>query len=101
MNKLEEMTDVELEIVFQKAFHKLSITTNKFPPDILLQFYAYYKQATNDNQLRVFHQPESGEELVTAFKANALFQIRKYSQREAKIKYIEIAQKELGEDIFS
>ncbi len=98
MKKLSELNNDELDQLFELAFHKLSVTQKKFPQDTLLHFYSYYKHATNDNQLRVFHHPENGEELVTAFKANALFQIKKYSQREAKIKYIELAQKNLGEE---
>ncbi len=98
MKEVSELSHEELEKLFEHAFHKLSTTNKKFPQDTLLHFYSYYKHATNDNQLRVFHHPENGEELVTAFKANALFQIKKYSQREAKIKYIELAQKYLGEE---
>lgn len=92
----EELTDDELELVFTKAYKRVGETQKKFPQDILLHFYSYYKHATNDNKLRVFHHPENGEELVNAFKANALFQIQSMSQREAKIHYINLAKAQLN-----
>lgn len=92
----EELTDKELENVFLKAYTKVGKTKKKFAQDVLLHFYSYYKHATNDNNLRVIHQPENGEELVNAFKANALFQIKSISQREAKISYITLAKQQLN-----
>jgi len=91
-----DLTDQKLEEAFFEAYKKVGETQKKFPQDILLHFYSYYKQATNDNRLQVYHQPESGEELVNAFKANALFQIKTMSQREAKIKYIQLAKQQLN-----
>lgn len=95
MQEYSYLSEEELEQVFQEAYQKVSNTSKKFPQDVLLQFYSFYKHATNDNKLRIVHQPETGEELVNAFKANALFQIKSISQREAKISYIELAKKEL------
>lgn len=92
----ENLSDQELERVFFDAYTKVGKTNKKFPQDVLLQFYSYYKQATNDNNLRIFHQPETGEELVNAFKANALFQIKSISQRDAKISYITLAKQHLN-----
>lgn len=92
----DQLNDEELERVFFEAYAKVGKTKIKFPQDILLHFYSYYKHATNDNNLRVVHQPEPGEELVNAFKANALFQIKSISRREAKIKYIILAKKHLN-----
>lgn len=94
----EELTDEELERIFFKAYAQLGKTKKKFPQDVLLHFYSYYKHATNDNKLRVVHQPETGEELVNAFKANALFQIKSISQREAKINYIKLAKNHLHDE---
>ncbi len=91
-----KLTDNKLEEVFKNAYDKVGKTQKRFPQDILLHFYSYYKQATNDNTLQVFHQPETGEELVNAFKANALFQIKALSKREAKIKYIQLAKQQLN-----
>lgn len=92
----EKLTNEDLENVFLTAYDKVSNTKKKFPQDVLLHFYSYYKQATNDNKLQVVHQPETGEELVNAFKANALFQIKSISQREAKISYIKLAKQQLN-----
>ena len=91
-----KLDDYKLEEVFKNAYVKVGETQKRFPQDILLHFYSYYKQATNNNSLRVIHQPENGEELVNAFKANALFQIKALSKREAKIKYIELAKQQLN-----
>ena len=91
-----KLGDNKLEEVFKDAYDKVGKTQKRFPQDILLHFYSYYKQATNDNSLRVFHLPETGEELVNAFKANALFQIKALSKREAKIKYFQLAKQQLN-----
>lgn len=96
MKNYEEFTDEELEIAFLDAYTKVGKTKKKFPQDVLLHFYSYYKHATNDNKLRIVHQPETGEELVNAFKANALFQIKSISQRDAKISYIKLALQQLN-----
>ncbi len=64
------MTD--LDIKFEKAFKIASAMTKKLPPDIMLQFYAYYKRATSNNALVV----PSGNNIVrNAFKLNAYFQL--------------------------
>ena len=38
----------DLDIKFKKAFEIASGMKEKLPPDVMLQFYAYYKQATVD-----------------------------------------------------
>lgn len=99
MVNYEELSDEELEEAFKNAYTKVGNTKIKFPQDVLLHFYSYYKHAANDNKLRVIHQPENGEELVNAFKANALFQIKSISQREAKISYITLAKQQLNGEL--
>ncbi|MCH8535340.1 MAG: acyl-CoA-binding protein [Flavobacteriaceae bacterium] len=96
MKNLDKLSENELEQIFKIAFEKVSKTSIQFKQDTLLYFYAYYKHANDQSSLKVIHQPENGEELVNAFKANALFQIRGLSSRDAKIKYIELAEKYLG-----
>lgn len=96
MRNLEKLSEDELEQLFKIAFKKVSKTSIQFKQDTLLYFYAYYKHANEQSSLKVIHHPENGEELVNAFKANALFQIRGLSSKEAKIKYIELAEKYLG-----
>ena len=94
---LENLTNKELDNLFQKYYKAIRNTSKRFPQDTLLRFYSYYKLATNENQMQVQHLPENGEELINAFKANAMFQVQKINPREAKINYIKLAQKELDD----
>lgn len=95
---LKEYSEKDLDQLFEKAYVKVSETHKKFPQDVLLYFYAYYKHAKNESDLRVTQNPINGEELVNAFKANAMFQIKKFSERESKIKYIKLAKRHLGDE---
>ncbi len=88
------MTD--LDIKFEKAFEIASAMTKKLPPDIMLQFYAYYKRATSNNALVV----PSGNNIVrNAFKLNAYFQLNDVSVDEAKQKYIDLVEKYTNQKI--
>ena len=77
---------------FEEAFNRVSNSTQEFPPDVLLQFYALYKQATQKN---TFSHNEGEHELVSAFKINALLQVKAMTTKEAKEAYIEAANKYL------
>lgn len=77
---------------FEEAFIKVSNATQEFPPDVLLQFYALYKQATQKN---TFSHNEGEHELVSAFKINALLQVKGMTTQEAKEAYIEAAERYL------
>lgn len=84
------MTPEEIDIEFQKAYEKANQTTLKFPPDILLKFYAYYKQATEEGGI----SPSIDDKDVrNAFKLNALLQVKGLSALEAKKEYIELTRK--------
>ncbi|WP_299209285.1 acyl-CoA-binding protein [uncultured Dokdonia sp.] len=75
---------------FWDAFKRVREATQEFPPDVLLQFYALYKQATQENTFSY----QSGEhELVSAFKMNALLQVKSLTSDEAKREYIELTNK--------
>ncbi|MGX1024010.1 acyl-CoA-binding protein [Psychroflexus sp. MBR-150] len=95
---LSQLNAKELEQAFQKAYQAVSETDKGFQQDTLLYFYAYYKHATKEFNLNLKHHPHNGEQLVNAFKMNALFQIRHLSVKQSKIKYIELAIKHLGDD---
>ncbi|MBJ2176361.1 acyl-CoA-binding protein [Aureibaculum sp. A20] len=82
MSKLDER--------FIAAFDIASAMTQRIPPDTMLMFYAYYKQATKGGN---FKQPTEGIPLKNAFKLNAWFQIKNLSIDEAKEKYIELVEK--------
>ncbi|MFC4689643.1 acyl-CoA-binding protein [Dokdonia genika] len=77
---------------FEDAFRKVSNSSQEFPPDVLLQFYALYKQATQKN---TFSHNEGEHELVSAFKINALLQVKSMTEDEAMEAYVEAAKKHL------
>lgn len=82
----------QLDIEFEEAYRIASSTKIKLPPDIMLQFYAYYKQATKGNN---YEEPSGGVELRNAFKLNAWFQLNHLSEKAAKKIYIELVNKYL------
>ncbi|MBQ0733468.1 acyl-CoA-binding protein [Aquimarina celericrescens] len=84
------MTEEELNIAFNKAYERACNTKILLPPDVMLHFYAHYKQATHADG---FYTPSGKSELRNAFKLNALFQVKDLTQKEAKIKYIELVNK--------
>ncbi|MBQ0787205.1 MAG: acyl-CoA-binding protein [Oceanihabitans sp.] len=79
------MTSEELEITFRDAVARINAHKEPFPADLLLRLYAYYKKSTND-----YSRPSSKKEIINAFKTNALFQIQKITQDEAKQTYIDL-----------
>lgn len=86
----------DLDRRFKKAFELASEMTEKLPPDIMLQFYSYYKHATtNDSQV----VPSGNDMVRNAFKLNAYFQIANISSDQAKIEYIKLAEKYTGKKI--
>lgn len=74
---------------FKTAFDIASAMTQRIPPDIMLKFYAYYKQATKGEN---YKQPTGGIPLKNAFKLNAWLQIKNLSIDEAKEKYIKLVE---------
>ena len=80
----------DLDKKFEKAFEIASAMTEKLPPDVMLQFYAYYKQATHGMPS---YLPTGDNEVRNAFKLNAWFQVNNLSEDEAKIRYIELVEK--------
>ncbi len=81
-----------LDKKFEEAYKIASETTIKLPPDIMLQFYACYKQATKGSNYR---QPSGDVELRSAFKLNAWFQVNHLTEKEAKKEYIKLVNKHL------
>lgn len=78
---------------FHKAYEMASNTTLKFPPDVMLRFYAYYKRATHRDG---FYTHGNGEDVRNGFKANALLQVKSISQAQAKTKYVEMVEEHIG-----
>lgn len=85
----------EDNVKFLKAYEMASSTTRQFPPDILLHFYALYKRATERNGFYV--PPSSQGDLRSAFKLNALVQVKDLSKNEAQVRYIELVEEYIGE----
>lgn len=80
---------------FNRAYELASTTELSFPPDIMLSFYAYYKKATEKNG---FYLPSSDQgDLRSAFKMNALVQVKNLSKEDAQEKYIALVEKHIGE----
>jgi len=84
----------KLEVEFQEAYEKATHTKLRFPPDLMLHFYAYYKRATNDSEIYNLANPDD-EQLITAFKMNAIFQVKNLSSNEAKKEYIKLVNKHI------
>lgn len=82
----------KLNAEFEKAYEISSTTTLKLPPDVMLQLYAYYKQATKGTN---YEQPSGNMELRNAFKLNAWFQLSQLSEDKAKKEYINLVNKHL------
>ena len=83
-----------LDIRFEKAFEEASAMTEKLPQDLMLRFYAYYKQATYGDTSR-----PNRFDVRNAFKYNAWLQVRGLTQDEAKEKYIELTNNLTGNKI--
>ena len=82
----------DLNTRFNDAYQLASNTSEKLPQDVMLQFYAYYKQATRGNN---YEQPSGNIELRNAFKINAWFQLNHLTEDEAKLEYIKLVKKYL------
>ena len=83
----------ELDRRFNRAFEIASAMTKKLPPDVMLQFYSYYKHATTEDTV----VRPSGDNMVrNAFKLNAYFQIANISADDAKKEYIGLVEKHTG-----
>ena len=79
------MSRKELDIEFEEAVARVNAHKEPFPADTLLKLYAYYKKANND-----YSKPKSKKDIINAFKINALFQVEKISEDEAKRTYIDL-----------
>lgn len=82
----------DINTQFNEAYELASNTSEKLPQDVMLQFYAYYKQATRGNN---YGQPSGNIELRNAFKLNAWFQLNHLSEDQAKLEYIKLVKKYL------
>ena len=82
----------DLNTKFEEAVELALSTEEKLPPDIMLQFYAYYKQATKGSN---YGGHSANDDLRNAFKLNAWFQLNHLSEEKAKKEYIKLVKKYL------
>ena len=80
--------DSDLDIAFKKAFDKISNLKEGVAPDIMLKFYAFYKQANYGSKFSF----NSGLNVRSAFKFNAWMQLNGMSAKQAKKEYIMLAE---------
>lgn len=74
---------------FLKAFGAAnSMDDILIPIDLRLQFYAYYKQATVNSSLS--YLTNDPDQIRSAFKMNAILQVKNLSADEAKQAYIDL-----------
>ena len=74
---------------FLKAFKAAnSMDDILIPIDLRLQFYAYYKQATESSSS--FYSSNDPDHIRNAFKMNAMLQVQNLSIEESKLAYIEL-----------
>ena len=78
-----------IESDFNKAVDKVHSSNKSLPPDTMLKLYALYKIATKNQE-----NPSGDKPLISAFKANALFQAKHMSIETAMLEYIAIVAKE-------
>ncbi len=84
----------DLNTKFEDALKIANETKIKLAPDIKLQFYAHFKQATRGNKYR--RRNDEGEEpLRNAFKQHAWYQLNHLTEEDAKKEYIKLVNKYL------
>lgn len=82
----------DLDKLFEEAVIKASRPGMKFPADVKLCLYAYYKHAKGGHSdlNRYYRDDVEGNTLISGFKINALFQAKVNSVEEAKKRYIKV-----------
>ncbi|GGF76792.1 MULTISPECIES: acyl-CoA-binding protein [Wenyingzhuangia] len=81
---------------FNKAV-KLALEMETLPPDIMLEFYAYYKQATKGDDFSF--NANQDQDLRSSFKYNAWMQLRGISPKQAQKEYIKLVEKYTNQKI--
>ncbi len=82
----------EVDQAFQAAYTKACNTSRRFPPDLMLKLYAYYKQATEHTAAYI---PSGNSDIKNAFKLNALLQVKDMIPQEAKEAYIKLVEENI------
>lgn len=83
------------DILLKERFEKAVIIASRIAPlpsDVMLEFYAYFKQATKGDHFSFNANQEQGD-LRRSFKFNAWTQLRGISPKKAKKEYIKLVEK--------
>jgi len=95
------MTDKDT--LLKQRFEKAVVVASKMdplPPDTMLEFYAYFKQATKGDHVFSFNaNNQENSDLRSSFKFNAWMQLRGISPTEAKEEYIKLVEKYTNTEI--
>lgn len=81
------MNENELDMAFLEAYELSSNFKGKIPQDVMLKLYALYKIGSNEAKINSF---QTSQDMVSAFKSNAIFQFSKYEPDECKEMYIKL-----------
>ena len=73
--------DTKLHAEFEKAYAKACAMETALPQDVMLLFYAYYKQATAGDNFSF----NANFDVRNAFKYNAWMQLKGITPDEAKV----------------
>jgi acyl-CoA-binding protein len=84
---LSQKNNIDLDKEYKAAFDKISKLKKAVAPDVMLKFYAYYKQANFGNKFSF----NSGLDVRSAFKFNAWMQLNGMTVEDAKKEYIKLA----------
>jgi diazepam-binding inhibitor (GABA receptor modulating acyl-CoA-binding protein) len=87
VSKLSQKNNIDLDTEYQAAFNRISRLKKAVAPDVMLKFYAYYKQANFGNKFSF----NSGIDVRSAFKFNAWMQLNGMTAENAKKEYIKLA----------
>jgi diazepam-binding inhibitor (GABA receptor modulating acyl-CoA-binding protein) len=85
--KLSQKYNIDLDKEYKASFDKISKLKKAVAPDVMLKFYAYYKQANFGNKFSF----NSGSDVRSAFKFNAWMQLNGMTADQAKKEYIKLA----------
>lgn len=87
VSKLSQKNNIDLDKEYIAAFNRISKLKKAVAPDVMLKFYAFYKQANFGNKFSF----NSGIDVRSAFKFNAWMQLNGMTVEEAKKEYIKLA----------
>jgi diazepam-binding inhibitor (GABA receptor modulating acyl-CoA-binding protein) len=81
----------DLDIAFNEAFSEISKLKEAVAPDIMLKFYAYFKQANYGSNFSFDNETD----VRNGFKINAWMQLKGMTSKQAKKEYIKLAKQVL------